>query len=72
MDFNLLYCDRVEDVLGLVGLMAMGAMQGATVMPFFGGRKAAFSLEFDDSMDSQVKNALPLLAKYNFQATFYL
>lgn len=43
-----------------------------TVTPFAYGRKAAFSLEFDDSMVSQIANVLALLARYRFVATFYI
>src|SRR4051812_5633390 len=56
----------------LLGLTTMSSFGPAVVTPFAGGKKAAFSLEFDDSMVSQVKNVLPLLAKYKFPATFYI
>ena len=42
------------------------------VMRFQDGRSAAFSLQFDDSMASQIKNALPLLKEYGYQATFFI
>jgi peptidoglycan/xylan/chitin deacetylase (PgdA/CDA1 family) len=42
------------------------------ITPFAHGKPAAFSMEFDDSMGTHVKNLLPLLAKYRFPATFYV
>lgn len=42
------------------------------ITPFRDGRTAAISLQFDDSMNSQVQNALPLLAKYKIPATFFI
>ncbi|CAN5674396.1 hypothetical protein BH11ARM2_BH11ARM2_01270 [soil metagenome] len=50
----------------------MATLVAPLVTPFAYGRKAAFSMEFDDSMDSHVKNVLPLLAQYRFPATFYI
>lgn len=42
------------------------------ITPYRDGRVAAISLQFDDSMNSQVQNALPLLAKYKTLATFFI
>lgn len=56
----------------LLGLPMMSTLAEPTVTPFAGGKKAAFSLEFDDSMVSQIQNVLPLLAQYRFPATFYI
>ncbi|MGV3614026.1 MAG: polysaccharide deacetylase family protein [Fimbriimonas sp.] len=42
------------------------------IAPFAGGTKAAISLEFDDSMRSQVENALPLLKARGIRATFFI
>lgn len=39
---------------------------------FQGGADAAISLEFDDSMKSQVDNALPLLKRKGIRATFFI
>lgn len=36
------------------------------------GEKAAVSLSYDDTLDSQLDNALPVLNKYNIKASFYL
>ena len=55
----------------LVGLLcAMTTLGTPTVERFFGGAQGAFSMEFDDSMDSQVKNLLPLLARHQAVATY--
>ncbi len=42
------------------------------VTPFAHGMSCAFSLEFDDSITTQVKNVVPLLNHYKFPATFYI
>lgn len=57
----------------LVATLLLGMpLLSPTVTPFAFNKKAAFSLEFDDSMVSQIKNVLPLLAQYRFPATFYI
>jgi peptidoglycan/xylan/chitin deacetylase (PgdA/CDA1 family) len=42
------------------------------ILPFPDGEKAAISLQFDDSMTSQVANALPLLKEKGLRATFFV
>jgi peptidoglycan/xylan/chitin deacetylase (PgdA/CDA1 family) len=42
------------------------------VMRFLGGAEAAVSLQFDDSMTSQLANALPLLNARGLRATFFV
>ena len=42
------------------------------ILQFWGGANAAFSLQLDDSMTSQVKNALPLLDERKLHATFFV
>lgn len=42
------------------------------ITAFQGGRSAALSLQFDDSMESQIKNALPLLNARRLPATFFI
>ncbi len=37
-----------------------------------GGPKLAISLSYYDALDSQLDNAIPILDKYNFKASFYL
>lgn len=56
----------------MISLILGSMMAMPSVTPFYRGLPCAFSMEFDDSMTSQVKNLLPLLAKYNFTATFYV
>lgn len=57
----------------LVATLLLGMpLLSPSVTPFSFHKKAAFSLEFDDSMVSQIKNVLPLLAQYRFPATFYI
>ncbi|RYG35071.1 polysaccharide deacetylase family protein [bacterium] len=59
-------------MLTSVGLGLLLAATPPTITPFAHGRKAAFSVEFDDAMESQIKNAFPLLAQYRIPATFYI
>lgn len=42
------------------------------ILKFFGGADAAISLQFDDSMMSQLDNALPLLNARGIRATFFV
>ncbi|RFB04303.1 polysaccharide deacetylase family protein [Parvularcula marina] len=39
---------------------------------FPNGRKAALALTYDDSLESQLDNALPALDRHGFKATFYV
>jgi hypothetical protein len=39
---------------------------------WYGAKQAAVSLRFDDSLESQVKYAIPLLNKYDIKATFMI
>jgi len=62
-------------MLGLTMAMAatpLWLQETPVIMPFHGGAEAAVSLQFDDSMQSQVQNCLPLLAKYKIPATFFI
>lgn len=59
--------------LALTTLLTPGTGFGEPrVTPFLNGAEAAISLEFDDSMKSQVENALPLLRKKGIRATFFI
>ena len=42
------------------------------ILKFFGGADAAISIQFDDSMMSQLDNALPLLNARGIRATFFV
>ncbi len=43
-----------------------------SVKTWMDGRKSAFSLSFDDALQSQIDNAAPILENYGFKGTFYL
>ena len=43
-----------------------------SVTKFAHSKPCAFSIEYDDSMTSQVQNLLPLLAQYRLTATFFI
>ena len=53
-------------------ILAIASMSSPVVTPFAHGKSCAFSMEFDDSITTQVKNLFPLLLKYKFPVTFYL
>ncbi|MBN2371155.1 MAG: polysaccharide deacetylase family protein [Vicinamibacteria bacterium] len=63
-------------IVSLATLMPCGCSEepyGAPqVMSFKDGKRAAFSMHFDDSMESQVENALPLLNARGFVGTFFV
>ena len=42
------------------------------VLRFFGGAKAAISLQFDDAMTTQLANAIPRLNERKLRATFFV
>jgi hypothetical protein len=44
----------------------------ATICPWFGGKRAALSLRFDDSHPSHLKKVIPLLRRYGFKGTFMI
>lgn len=58
-------------MLALLGLMSTPA-DLPVVTKFAHGKPCAFSMEYDDSMTSQVQNLMPLLAQYKFQVTFFI
>ena len=41
-----------------------------SICKWYGNRDAAFSMNFDDSAESQLYNAIPILNKYNLKGTF--
>ena len=52
--------------------LTMQAFGNPEILRFRDGKKGAISLEFDDSMSSQIKNALPLLKNFGVHATFFI
>jgi hypothetical protein len=49
-----------------------GAFGAPRIAKYYGGAKAAVSLQFDDSMISQLENAVPLLNRRGLRATFFI
>lgn len=44
----------------------------ATICRWFGGRRAALSMRFDDSYPSHLSEAMPILREYGYRATFMI
>jgi hypothetical protein len=44
----------------------------ATIRKWFGGRRAALSMRFDDSYPSHLSEAMPILREYGYKATFMI
>lgn len=61
---------RQSILLSLLIVFAVPALAGGSAWP--NGEKAAVSLSYDDTLDSQLDNALPILNKYKIKASFYL
>ena len=60
-------------VLVALAVMGMSEMYGKPeIDKFYGGMDSAISLEFDDAMNGQIDNALPLLNAKKIQATFFV
>ena len=53
-------------------MMVQSEFGAPKVLRFLGGADAAVSLQFDDSMTSQLANALPLLNARGIRATFFV
>ncbi len=49
-----------------------GANNAPMIARWYGAKQAAVSLRFDDSLESHVKYAIPLLNKYDIKATFMI
>lgn len=58
-------------IVFLVLLIPVGPVSAAG-LAWPDGAKAAVSLSYDDTLDSQLDNALPVLNKHRIRATFYL
>lgn len=59
-------------MVALALILCMSEISNPKLMPFADGKSCAFSMEFDDSMTSQIQNLLPLLKQYKFPVTFYV
>ncbi len=54
----------------LICLVASMSLQASFIWP--DGKKAAVNLAYDDALNSQLDNAVPILNKYQLKASFYL
>lgn len=64
-------------MLGSMTILALSLLVAAAIGPariakFAGGAEGAVSLQFDDSMNSQLENAVPLLNARGLRATFFI
>src|SRR5690606_20670926 len=57
-------------LLGILSLAASSVMAEPFTWP--NGEKMAVSLSYDDTLNSQLDNAIPTLDKYNIKGSFYL
>ncbi|MDC8830082.1 polysaccharide deacetylase family protein [Alteromonas gilva] len=56
----------------LLGLVSLCEAQTADFVTWPNGAKAAVSLSYDDTLNSQLDNAIPALNNYNLKGSFYL
>ncbi|NVK57690.1 MAG: polysaccharide deacetylase family protein [Alteromonadaceae bacterium] len=59
-------------VASVLGLVSLCQAQAADFVKWPNGAKAAVSLSYDDTLNSQLDNAIPALNKYNLKGSFYL
>ena len=59
-------------ILGLGACVALTAAHAEPVINWPDGKKAAIALTYDDALESQLDNALPILDKYGLKGTFYI
>lgn len=62
----------IQRVIVLLALLVPGGPASATDFAWPEGKKAAVSISYDDTLDSQLDNALPVLNKHQIKASFYL
>lgn len=65
---------KIQSLLVGIGLTIFSGAIVAAERSFAwpNGAKAAVNLAYDDALDSQLDNAIPVLNKYNIRGTFYL
>jgi len=56
----------------LLPILALSISQYCTAADSWNGKRDAVSLTYDDSLNVHLDNAIPVLDKYDFLATFYL
>jgi len=56
----------------LMGFVHVPENPEIKITRFYGGRAAAVCYSFDDGLQNQVDQAIPLLNKYDFKATFFI
>ncbi|MBU2886575.1 polysaccharide deacetylase family protein [Gilvimarinus agarilyticus] len=59
-------------LITLAILFGLSSAQAVETYPWPAGQKTAISLSYDDSLNSQLDNAIPALNQYNFKGSFYL
>jgi peptidoglycan/xylan/chitin deacetylase (PgdA/CDA1 family) len=62
----------IQRLMVLLVLLVYGAPAAAGDFAWPDGKKAAVSLSYDDTLASQLDNALPVLNKHKIKASFYL
>ncbi len=58
--------------VSLLGLVSLSQAQATDFVTWPSGAKAAVSLSYDDTLNSQLDNAIPALNKYDLKGSFYL
>lgn len=62
----------IRRAIVLLALLIPGMAAAAGGFAWPEGKKAAVSLSYDDTLDSQLDHALPVLNRYQLKASFYL
>ncbi len=63
---------KTRHALPLLLTLCLAVGQAASASPWPKGAKAAVSLAYDDALDSQLDNAIPVLDRHGLKGSFYL